>query len=52
MLSTLENIFFCVVMISLIVIFSLAIICLCGWVVIMFIDSLKAHFKDGKGEGE
>ncbi len=48
MVSTLENIFFIVVMISLIVVFVLAVILLLGWITIMCANALKEYFKNKK----
>ncbi len=48
MISTIENIFGVVVMVSLIVVFSLAIILCLGWIIIMCVDALKERFKNKK----
>ena len=45
MITQYENVFFAVVMIGLIVIFSLAFLLLAGWLVIMAVDFVKNHFK-------
>lgn len=48
MVSALENIFFVVLMISLIVAFAWGMILLLGWITIMCADALKEYFKNKK----
>ncbi len=44
-MAQLESIFFTVIMIGLIVMFSLVFIFLIGWLIFMGIDFIKDHFK-------